>query len=582
MRFLARCLSYTCRTGFSVMLTAVVGLEASWAEKHYEFSTETFQLGRWSPKTLSYQQGLQKIGLIDQWYQGLTPAEREKQIDNYTLNRNRLFLVTQEKRLRSEIDAQTAVSGLTENGKAVRKERSVDLRTLQKMSESLLDDPKRLTGRLLRGMSDIAGAVSPEVASAARLSGSAFMTNISKSSGGGGFMGFGETVSMLPRSTNNAYQDYHMLDFELDRILPADCKADRECRAAKARIKARVEKKRLANEEMAQRAVKRDAKFKAEAEEFRKRDIVEREVCAPIENSDYPLEAEFSSKFDENGKTGKLLQDLGISKVANPRKSNDLSNWFGEPTIQYDENGNKQATCAGHAIANNVAGALSRGKSLKLGRLNSASVSPDTTYALAKFHEGRADSPHDGAPDPSRAGYCDPKKYGADAYEGIEDVGKTLTKMTEVPLCAKSTAEATRDLYQVKKFVGAEFGPLDKPGFQAFKAMIDSGYTPIVHVDTETRTESAGWFEFKSSAGGLEHVLNIVGYEEAIDPWTLCKTKVFIVRDSLGKRKIHYRVPVANLIKHLKGIYQVTQIEAVRPGSSPGGADPYGKSPTTR
>lgn len=575
---------------FFVIVTTIGGSrEALGAEKTYEFSTETFQLGRWSPKTLSYQQGLQKLGAIDQWYRGLTPAEREKQIDNYTLNRNRLFLVTQEKRLRSEIDGQTALSGLTENGKAVRKERSIDFRTLQKMSDSLLDDPARLTGRLLRGMGDIVETVNPEVAGAARLSGSAFMTNISKGSGGGsaGFMGFGETVSMLPRSTNNAYQDYHMLDFELDGILPADCKADKDCRAAKARIKARVEKRRLANERMAQRAAERDAvlkaKFKAEAEEFRKRDIVEREACAPIENSDYPLEAEFSSKFDENGKTGKLLQDLGISKVANPRKSNDLSNWFGEPTIQYDENGNKQATCAGHAIANNVAGALSRGKSLKLGRLNSASVSPDTTYALAKFHEGRADSPHDGAPDPSSAGYCDPKKYGADAYEGIEDVGKTLAKMTEVPLCAKSTAEATRDLYQVKKFVSAEFGPLDKPGFQAFKAMIDSGYTPIVHVDTETRTESAGWFELKTSAGGLEHVLNIVGYEEAIDPWTLCKTKVFIVRDSLGKRKVHYRVPVTNLIKHLKGVYQVTQVEAVRPGSNRNGdGGPSRMSPISR
>ncbi|MCK6599536.1 MAG: hypothetical protein L6Q37_14315 [Bdellovibrionaceae bacterium] len=59
----------------------------------------------------------------------------------------------------------------------------------------------------------------------------------------------------------------------------------------------------------------------------------------------------------------------------------------------------------------------------------------------------------------------------------------------------------------------------------------------------------------------MSHVLNVVGYGEDVDPITLCKTRYLKIRDSLGQKKIHYKVPANNFISHVIGVYKVTSIK---------------------
>ena len=47
-----------------------------------------------------------------------------------------------------------------------------------------------------------------------------------------------------------------------------------------------------------------------------------------------------------------------------------------------------------------------------------------------------------------------------------------------------------------------------------------------------------------------------------IDPMTLCPTRYFITRDSLGKRKIHYKITESNLLEHMNGIYHISKIHS--------------------
>lgn len=536
-----------------VSLLSILPTQLAAAET-YNFSTDTFQLGTWEPKKLDYTGGLRKIRALDNWYYSLPAAEKEKFQKDYVVNRNRLFLVTQEKRMMAEVESKgsTAILRGLDPQKEERRSAAKDLASFRKLSEEILAQPDKLESGLIRNLAQVEQFVSPETASLARGLGGSFAVVNSKSGGAGGGTSFLTHMSMLGgRSVNNT-----AIEFGLDRLLPDDCKQDAKCRAARARLKAKVEKQQaLAAESLAIEKRLRESQEKA-ALAAKKVEISENPSCSPADKFDYPLEAEFAGF---RPKSADFLKQLGISPQGSPSKSRDLSHWYGEPTTQYDEKGNKLATCVGHSIANNVSAALARKKILPMGRINSASVSVDHTYALAKFNEGEA-AHRSGAKqlDPNAEGYCDAKAYDI-VSDGIESVSATLNAMTTVPLCSKSSAEASTKKYQINKFASVAFSATEKPGFQFFKALIDNGYPPIVQINTDARNESGEWLQFKAF-GEFEHVLNVVGYDEGVDPWTLCPTKYFIVRDSLGKRKIHYKVPAANLLSHLQSVYQVTDV----------------------
>lgn len=137
---------------------------------------------------------------------------------------------------------------------------------------------------------------------------------------------------------------------------------------------------------------------------------------------------------------------------------------------------------------------------------------------------------------------------------GLGSMKQTLLSLRSIQLCEKSAAAMFTRKFRVEKFSLAEFGATEKkPSFEFFKALVDSGHPPIVQVDSDKRNENSNWLEIESG-GRSAHVLNVVGYDEVLDPLTLCFSKVFIVRDSLGKKTIEYRVSATNLIEHLQGV----------------------------
>jgi hypothetical protein len=181
----------------------------------YEFSMETFQLGRWSPKSLSYEQGLSKIESLDKWWGSLTPDQKNEFATAYTLNRNRLFLVTQEKRLKAEIDQPIDPLELARDqiqpswiaaGRDVlqqdRKEVYSDLLTLNRMA---LSETEALSGKRLQGLEDIS-KIGLKDLSGANLAPS-FSKSVSKSGGSSAGLGAQTMVPMLSSSDTKCKRD---------------------------------------------------------------------------------------------------------------------------------------------------------------------------------------------------------------------------------------------------------------------------------------------------------------------------------------------------------------------------------------
>ena len=138
-----------------------------------------------------------------------------------------------------------------------------------------------------------------------------------------------------------------------------------------------------------------------------------------------------------------------------------------------------------------------------------------------------------------------------------------------IPLVA-STFEITRQSAheQLQKLI--EEGMVASKGVTRnktyfFRILIDKGFPPTVSIDTDNRSENEGWLNISKNifADNRSHVLTVVGYGEDINPKNLCQEKYLLVRDSLGKKLIHYKVPAKNLLAHLLGIYKITGVKDV-------------------
>ncbi|MBK8205126.1 MAG: hypothetical protein IPK68_23475 [Bdellovibrionales bacterium] len=102
------------------------------AESRYDFFNETFQIGPWTPETLSLTEGLKKIKLIDDWFYSLPVPERRKVLDQYVINRNRLFIIAQEKRLIADLQSisNDTIFGSASGLKRLEEELVTQLTTL--------------------------------------------------------------------------------------------------------------------------------------------------------------------------------------------------------------------------------------------------------------------------------------------------------------------------------------------------------------------------------------------------------------------------------------------------------------------
>jgi hypothetical protein len=528
------------------------------AAEKYGFETDVFQLGQWTRKDLSYERGIEKLKTIDNWFYSLPVVDREKYLDDYTLNRNRLFLVTQEKRIVAVMQPtmQQTVFGASDASKSVKQEQSQQLTAIRQMSDALINDSESLKKGLFNSLNDIAKALPSKFNGAAARLGNSFSKSLSKSSHSAGF---GQAYSKLGSGDVEGRLS-ELQSMRLDQLLDLKgCRVIEKCNEHVKKFLTGVMEKQKAMDELKSAQKKSAQKEKVDL-------IIQKPFCQSLETKVGALADTFDSK--KSPKTAKFLADLKVPLVESQWKSNDLSSWYGEPTTQWNEIGTEAtATCAGHAIASNVMAAQYKNKLIKIrGITKPNDISPDQAYAMAKHQEIKREGVLNATvetPDPSVKGYCDPAAYGINPYEGMQNMVAAMTVFKTVPLCTKSQSQTTKDLFQIEKFSAAEFGPSDKkPGFEFFKALIDSGNPPIVGVDSDSRIESAGWLTI-TSGGRFTHVMNVVGYDEGVDPMTLCPTKFFIVRDSMGKQKIHYKVAAENLLEHLDGVYHATKVLAV-------------------
>ncbi|OQW50846.1 MAG: hypothetical protein A4S09_10995 [Proteobacteria bacterium SG_bin7] len=67
--------------------------------KDFNLIADSFELGSWNEKSLTVSRGVQGIKKLDDWFSRLDDSERAKYKSEYTINRNRLYLVTQTKLL---------------------------------------------------------------------------------------------------------------------------------------------------------------------------------------------------------------------------------------------------------------------------------------------------------------------------------------------------------------------------------------------------------------------------------------------------------------------------------------------------
>ncbi|OQW50845.1 MAG: hypothetical protein A4S09_10990 [Proteobacteria bacterium SG_bin7] len=254
-------------------------------------------------------------------------------------------------------------------------------------------------------------------------------------------------------------------------------------------------------------------------------------------------------KASSSPRKEKLLADLGIKKWRPTSTTRDLSSYFGAPKTQWREN-DPGKKCVGYAISSDVEVELNRNKWTSVGN---TTVSGDLTYAVAKEAQGQGEN--------TGNEYCDPSTY-IDDDDGLL-FPETFEALKSKPICVGDKKFNLTDF----KFVELEEGETQPFDYDFFRTLIDNKMPPVISLDSDSRTESGEWITI-TKKGKYRHALNVVGYGEGIHPETLCKVHYFVVRDSLGKKLIHYKIRADNLLAHLDGVYKTTGVKEFTAGTS--------------
>lgn len=530
-------------------------------QSSYKFPSDSFAQEEWSPNKLTYQDGLKKLRQIDNWYYSLSVPEREKRLAEYTISRNRLFIVTQEKRVASAVQSGFANSAFgTKSAKEnLQKELLEEHANMRKLSSKFLNDTNYLKKSLFLNSQEMTGelpkdsGIKIESLSGQRVA----KTNASM---GGSYSGEGGLFKDLSSGIGKL-SEQDLTDIFISK---SECKPDRDPKCE--------EKKKQAKIRVAERKAREVKEKEQESIQRRIQGIVHganRACQAPVGNT-----VDFKSALDskKNPKIAKFLKAVGVSSQLSPQKSNDLSGWYGEPQTQHRKGEDPYATCVGHAIASNAAAVLHKKELQTQKNPVPKSISPDHAYSLALSLQLDGSKKQMAKINPHNANYCDPQAYvpNADYFRlGIPDFPKALSTFKHFPLC--SNEHNSNEFYKIDQTetLKIEIGD-PPPSFEVVKAMIDSGNPPMVVLKMDARKEQSGWIR-SDEKGEFEHIFNIVGYNEGIDPTTLCPTKYFIVRDSLGKHAVHYNMPADDLLESLRSISHITKIHTeTYKSSSPG------------
>jgi hypothetical protein len=298
----------------------------------YEFSTDTFQLGRWNSKSISYQQGLGKIEALDKWWGSLTFDQKVESTKAYTLNRNRLFLVTQEKRLRSEIERpidplelardQIQPSWIAAGRNVLRQDKKKMYSDLRTLNETALAETEELSGELIRSLADISKIGLKD--SGGLNFAPSFSKSLSKS--GGSSIGLG-AQRMTPPT-------FSALDIKCK-------KGDKAC----------LQKLKTSLSQRFQSLF--DTPPGRELEDILSRSRLSRPVCNEFGGSHGPLVESPEYKTFQK-KRDDFLKKIDSQNWKSNKSENDLSRWYSEPVTQW-VSGKSTNRCVGHAISSDIA-----------------------------------------------------------------------------------------------------------------------------------------------------------------------------------------------------------------------------------
>ncbi len=437
--------------------------------KDYNLVADRFELGSWNEKSLTVSRGVQGIKKLDDWFSNLGGEDRAKYRSEYSINRNRLYLVTQQKLLSQEI---INLSSFTTNTRSYLN-LGYTKEGLTKLQQELEDRKKYFSEKWEKSKSD---------------------------------KGYLE---------DQIYVNY--TNFESGRSNPLSQTYSKSAYSMRDMSQVRRSMNQLDIETLRELLKKLQT-------------TIARPSC------DENLETSSSTKKE------KLLAELGIKKWRPSSTSRDLSAYYGAPKTQWREE-YPGVKCVGYAIAGDLEVELNRNK---LTSLSNSTVSGDLTYAVAKEAQGQG----------QRKGkdYCDPSTYDDDS-DGLL-FPETFEALKHRPICVGKQKYNITEF----KFIELENGEKQPFDYNFFRALIDNKMPPVISINSDSRTESADWISI-TNAGKYRHALNVVGYGEDIHPETLCKVHYFIVRDSLGKKLIHYKIRADNLLEHLDGVYKVTGVK---------------------
>lgn len=263
---------------------------------------------------MSFEQGQRKIKSMDNWFYGLPKSERQRFLDDYVVNRNRLFIATQVRRMAPELQPSFSdtVFGVDVGVKEVKRETARQRATMQQVSDQILDDTAVLKKGIFDSLDDISGALPADMKGAGEANfGSSFSKSVSKSSL------FGSAVSKLGRGEmDDLFQGgygHHLIEQSIAEIA---CQGGKECQARKDKLEKHIlELKKVFGEIEAKRAATR---------ENAKRDaIIEgaNRACKKFESAPDNFMDFFDSS--KNPKIAQFLKDTEIPQTLTAKTSNE-------------------------------------------------------------------------------------------------------------------------------------------------------------------------------------------------------------------------------------------------------------------
>ncbi len=296
----------------------------------------------------------------------------------------------------------------------------------------------------------------------------------------------------------------------------------------------------------------------------------------------------------------RFLNELGIKSGALTAKEKDLSYLFPRPI-------NQEKTLA--CVSFSVAADMSATYKARTGK--DVSISPWLTHAINRGYnfQSRGKSPFAHVesaaetlylkgitlkgehtylpmnfskklPDNMASHWKQPEMF-SDAASGVEETYQAVSVEPTAPYEAYREPGFPTSLNSIKdrRFVVDGYAHLEPSAWAAsnplgvdfdfFRILIDNKMAPAVHIDTDESFVSEGWTRLgkKAGANGLGHAINVVGYgEEGLDPFDLRKKRYLIVRNSMSRQEVHFKIDAEHLITHL---IAVSKAKDVREISSP-------------